>query len=42
MLKKSSTYGLIPATILKQCIDAYLPYLTVTIDYSLRENTFHE
>ena len=27
---------------LKQCIDAYLPYLIVTINYSLRENTFPE
>ena len=41
-IKKSSTYGSIPASILKQCIDAYLPYLTVTINYSLRENIFPE
>ena len=33
---------MIPASILKQCVDAYLPYLTVTINYSLRENTFPE
>ena len=26
--KKSSTYGSIPATILKQCVNAYLPHLT--------------
>ena len=39
-VKKLSTYGLIPATILKQCIDAYLPYLTFSINYSLRESTF--
>ena len=41
-VKKSSTYGSIPASILKQCVDAYLPYLTVTINYSLRENIFPE
>ena len=39
-VKKLSTYGLIPATILKQCIDAYLPYLTFSINYSLRESNF--
>ena len=32
----------IPASILKQCVDAYLPYLTVSINYSLRKNTFPE
>ena len=26
----------------KQCIDAYLPYLTDSINYSLRESTFPE
>ena len=41
-VKKSSTYGSIPASILKQCVDAYLPYSTVTINYSLRENIFPE
>ena len=41
-VKKSSTYGSILAFILKQCTDAYLPGLTVTINYSLRENTFSE
>ena len=40
--KKSSTYGLIPASILKQCVNAYLPYLTDSINYSLRESTFPE
>ena len=39
-VKKSSTYGSIPTFILKRCVDAYLPYLTVTINYSLRENIF--
>ena len=29
-------------SILKQCVDGYLPYLTVTINYSLRENIFPE
>ena len=29
-------------SILKQCVDGYLPYLTVTISYSLRENIFPE
>ena len=37
-----STYSSIPASILKQCVDAYLPYLTDSINYSLRENTFLE
>ena len=41
-VKKSSTYGSIPSSILKQCIDDYLPHLTVTINYSLRENIFPE
>ena len=41
-VKKSSTYDSIPASILKQCVDAYLPYSTVTINYSLRENIFPE
>ena len=29
-------------SILKQCVDASLPYLTVTINYSLRGNAFPE
>ena len=37
-----STYGSIPASILKQCVDAYLPYLTDAINYSLKESTFPE
>ena len=41
-VKKSSIYGSIPASILKQCVDTYLLYLTVTINYSLRENIFPE
>ena len=39
-VKKSSIYGSIAASILKQCVDAYLSYLTDSINYSLRENTF--
>ena len=41
-VKRSSTYGSIPPSILKQCVDAYLPYLTDSINYSLRESTFPE
>ena len=41
-VEKLSTYGPIPPSILKQCIDAYLPYLTYSISYSLRESTFLE
>ena len=39
--KKLSTYVSIPAPILKQCVDAYLPYLTVTINYSLTEKSLN-
>ena len=38
--KKSSTYGSIPATILKQCVNAYLPHLTNSINYSIRHSSF--
>ena len=38
--KKSSTYGSIPATILKQCANAYLPHLTNSIYYSIRHRNF--
>ena len=41
-VKKLSTYSSIPASILKQRVDAYLPYLTDSINYSLRESTFPE
>ena len=34
--KKSSTYGSIPATILKQCVNGYLPHLTNSINYSIQ------
>ena len=33
--KKSSTYGSIPAAILRQCVNAYLPHLTNAINYSI-------
>ena len=38
--KKSSTYGSIPATILKQCVNAYLPHLTNSINYSIQHSSF--
>ena len=41
-VKKSSTNGSIPATILKQCVDVYLPFLTNAINCAITENTFPE
>ena len=38
--KKSSTYGSIPAIILKQCVNAYLPHLTNSIRYSIQHSSF--
>ena len=38
--KKSSTYGSIPATILKQCVNAYLSHLTNSINYSIQHSNF--
>ena len=38
--KKSSTYVSIPATILKQCVNAYLPHLTNSINYSIQDSIF--
>ena len=38
--KKSSTSGLIPATILKQSLDIYLPYLTKSVNYTINESEF--
>ena len=38
--KKSSTYGDIPATILKRTLGVHLKYLTNTINHSLKESTF--
>ena len=40
--KKSSTYGAIPASILKQTIEVHVKYLTNTINHSLKESTFPE
>ena len=39
-IKKSSTSGSIPATILKQSLDIYLPYLTKSINYTINEGKF--
>ena len=41
-VKKSSTNGSIPATILKQCVDEYLPFLTKAINHAITENIFPE
>ena len=38
--KKLSTYGSIPATILKQYVNAYLPRLTNSINYSIQHSSF--
>ena len=38
--KKSSIYGAIPASILKQTIEVHLKYLTNTINNSLEDSTF--
>ena len=38
--KKSSTYGAISASILKQTIEVHLKYLTSTVNHSLKESTF--
>ena len=38
--KKSSTYGSIPASILKQCVNAYLPHLTNSINCSIHHSSF--
>ena len=39
-IKKSSTYGAIPASILKQTIEVHLKYLTNTINHSLKKRLF--
>ena len=41
-VKKSSTNGSIPETILKQCVGVYLPFLTKAINHAITENTFRE
>ena len=38
-IKKSSIYGSIPASILKQRLDAYIPQLTNSINYSFQHNS---
>ena len=38
--KKSSAYGVIPASILKQTIEVHLKYLTNTISHYLKESNF--
>ena len=38
--KKSSTYGAILASILKQTIEVHLQYMTNTINHSLKESSF--
>ena len=41
-VKKSSTNGFIPAIILEQYVDVYLPFLTKAINHAITENTFPE
>ena len=38
--KNSSIYDYIPGTILKQCLNAYLPHLTNSINYCFQYNSF--
>ena len=38
--KKSSASVSIPATILKQSLDIYLPYLTKPVNYTINEGEF--
>ena len=40
MLKKSSTLGFIPLTILKDCIDVYLVHLTNAVNHSQQTSVF--
>ena len=41
-VKKSSTSGSILATVLKECVDVYLPFLTKAINHAITENIFPE
>ena len=41
-VKNYSTNGSIPATILKQYVDVYLPFLTKALNHAITENTFPE
>ena len=38
--KKSSMYGSMPATILKLCVNTYLPHLKNSINYSIQHSNF--
>ena len=40
--KKSSTIGSIPVTILRQCVEVYLQFLTKAINHTETENIFPE
>ena len=39
-IKKSFNSGSIPATILKQSLDIYLPYVTKSVNYTINESKF--
>ena len=39
-VKKSSTFGCIPVTILKDCVDVYLVHLTNSVNHSLQTSVF--
>ena len=39
-IKKSFNSGSIPATILKQSLDIYLPYVTKSVNYTINEGKF--
>ena len=39
-VKKSSTSSFIPATILKQSIESHLPFLTNSINYTIKNGEF--
>ena len=39
-IKKPSTKGSIPAAVLKQCVDIYLPFLTNAINKTFIDNYF--
>ena len=39
---KKNPNGSIPATVLKQCVDVYLPFLTKSINHAITENSFPE
>ena len=41
-VKKSSTFGCIPVTILKDCIDVYLVHLTNSVNHSLQASVFQQ